>query len=119
MEQLINSFINSKSHSNLSGEQSNAHNRPTRGDVGIQGQKCDLLDWTGSGNIVVVGYFISDDPQDSVLGVPLGPFSMKVGVDFVREPNAFLWRPTSGLTCIEESVGNIIAWPADKVIMRT
>ncbi|KAF4392972.1 hypothetical protein G4B88_011967 [Cannabis sativa] len=51
MEQLINSFINSKSHSNLSGEQSNAHNRPTRGDVGIQGQKCDLLDWTGSGNI--------------------------------------------------------------------
>ncbi|KAM6558032.1 hypothetical protein CsatA_027271 [Cannabis sativa] len=114
MEQLINSFINSKSHSNLSGEQSNAHNRPTRGDVGIQGQKCDLLDWTGSGNIVAVGYFISDDPQDSVLGVPLGPFAMKVGVDFVREPNAFLWRPTSGLTCIEESVGNIIAWPADK-----
>ncbi|KAF4353424.1 hypothetical protein F8388_005026 [Cannabis sativa] len=51
MEQLINSFIYSKSHSNLSGEQSNAHNRPARGDVGIQGQKCDLLDWTGSGNI--------------------------------------------------------------------
>uniref|UniRef100_A0A803Q2I8 Uncharacterized protein n=1 Tax=Cannabis sativa TaxID=3483 RepID=A0A803Q2I8_CANSA len=86
MEQLINSFINSK------------------GDVGIQGQKCDLLDWTGSGNIVAVGYFISDDPQDSVLGVPLVPFAMKVGVDFVREPNAFLWRPTSGFTCIEESI---------------
>ncbi|KAF4365226.1 hypothetical protein F8388_017792 [Cannabis sativa] len=42
MEQLINSFINSKSHSNLSGEQSNAHNRPTRGDVGIQGQKKEV-----------------------------------------------------------------------------
>ena len=76
------------------------------------------MDWSGSGNIVADGYFISNDPEDLVLDVPIGPFAIKVGVDFAREPDAFLWRPTSGRTCIEESVGSVIAWPADKVIMR-
>ncbi|XP_062101517.1 uncharacterized protein LOC133807296 isoform X3 [Humulus lupulus] len=118
MEQLIHSFMNPKSQSSLSGEQSNAHSPTLSGSVGIQGQRCKLLDWNGYQNIVAYGYFISNDAKDLVLDVPIGPFTMKVGVDFARELDAFLWRPTSGITCIEEIVGSVIAWPADKVIMR-
>ncbi|XP_062120437.1 uncharacterized protein LOC133834744 [Humulus lupulus] len=87
------------------------------GSVGTQGQRCKLLDGNCSRNIVAYGYFILNDSKDLVIDDPIGPFVMKVGVDFAREPDAFLWRPTSGITCIEESVGSVIAWPADKVIM--
>ncbi|KAK1559292.1 hypothetical protein Q3G72_012891 [Acer saccharum] len=32
-----------------------------------------------------------------------------------KKGEAFLWRPTSEMTSIEEAVGSTIAWPADKV----
>ncbi|XP_062086496.1 2-oxoglutarate-dependent dioxygenase 19-like [Humulus lupulus] len=81
------------------------------GSVGTQGQRCKLLDWNGYGNIVAYGYFISNNPKYLVLDALIRPFSMKVGVDFAREPDAFLWST-------KESVGIVIAWLADKVTMR-
>ncbi|KAK1581908.1 hypothetical protein Q3G72_010112 [Acer saccharum] len=32
-----------------------------------------------------------------------------------KKGEAFLWRPTSEMTSIEEAVGSTVAWPADKV----
>ena len=86
--------------------------------VNTQGDKCKIFDWYGSGEIVAEGHFISCDPKDLVHYVPLGPNAMKVGIDFARKPNEFLWRPTSEITYIEEAIGSIIAWPADKIQMR-
>ena len=74
------------------------------------------LDWIWI--IIAEGYFISSDPKDEVHHVPLGPSAMKVGIDLVRKNDAFLWRPSTIMSTIEDAIGSIIAWPADKVIIR-
>ncbi|KAL5575503.1 hypothetical protein UlMin_017202 [Ulmus minor] len=75
--------------------------------VGIQftpqNNACNLLDWTGSGEIIAEGRWSSSDPD--------------FWVDVVKTPGAYLWRPTSEMTTIEEAMGSTIAWPADKVLM--
>uniref|UniRef100_A0A9I9E3Q3 DUF8039 domain-containing protein n=1 Tax=Cucumis melo TaxID=3656 RepID=A0A9I9E3Q3_CUCME len=77
--------------------------------------KCKLLDWYGSGEIVAEGRWSSNDPTAMVYHVPIGPHAIRVWVDVAKKPNAYLWRPTSEMTCIEEALGSTVAWPSDKV----
>ncbi|KAA0058414.1 putative TNP1-like transposon protein [Cucumis melo var. makuwa] len=77
--------------------------------------KCKLLDWYGSGEIVAEGRWSSNDPTALVHHVPIGPHAISVWVDVAKKPNAYLWRPTSEMTCIEEALGSTVAWPSDKV----
>lgn len=48
----------------------------------------------------------------------LGPNAMRVWVDVAKKPTAYLWRPTSHMSTIEEAVGSTVAWPSSKVTMR-
>ena len=82
-----------------------------------QKDKCKLLDWYGSGEVVAEGRWFSSDPKQMVHHVMLGPNAMRVWVDVAKKPSAFLWRPTSEMTTIEEAVGSNIAWPTNKVVM--
>ncbi|PON59782.1 hypothetical protein PanWU01x14_156770 [Parasponia andersonii] len=77
--------------------------------VNPQDNKCKILDWYGSTEIVADRNIISSDPKDLVRHVPLGLNAMKVGIDFARQPNAFLWKLTSDMSSIEDVVGNIVA----------
>ncbi|TYJ95916.1 Plant transposase [Cucumis melo var. makuwa] len=77
--------------------------------------KCKLLDWYGSGEIVAEGRWSSNDPTTLVHHVPIGPHAIRVWVDVAKKPNAYLWRPTSEMTCIEEALGSTVTWPSDKV----
>ena len=43
---------------------------------------------------------------------------MRVWVDVVNKPGAYLWRPNADMSTIEEAIGSVVAWPADKVIVR-
>ncbi|KAL5553445.1 hypothetical protein UlMin_040846 [Ulmus minor] len=90
--------------------------------VGIQftpqNNACNLLDWTGSGEIVAEGRWSSSDPDCLVHHLRLGPHAMRVWVDVLKKPGVYLWRPTSDMATIEEAIGTTIAWPADKVLMR-
>ncbi|XP_050945397.1 uncharacterized protein LOC107992334 isoform X2 [Cucumis melo] len=79
--------------------------------------KCKLLDWYGSGEIVTEGRWSSNDPTALVHHVPIGPHAIRVWVDVAKKSNAYLWRPTSEMTCIEEALGSTFAWPSDKVII--
>lgn len=79
--------------------------------------KCMIMDWTGSGEVVAEGRRSSTDPKAMVQNIPLGPNAMRVWVDLAKKPDAFLWRPTAEMTSIEEAVGCTIAWPADKVVI--
>lgn len=65
--------------------------------------------------IVAEGRWSSNDPTALVHHVPIGPHAVRVWVDVSLEPNAYLWRPSSEMTCIEEAVGSTVAWPSDKV----
>lgn len=79
--------------------------------------KCNLLDWTGSEEIVAEGRISSSDPKVLVNNIPLGPNATKVRVEIAKEPGAFLWRPTAHMNSIEEAVNAEIAWPSDKVVL--
>ncbi|KAL0533838.1 hypothetical protein IC582_028109 [Cucumis melo] len=80
--------------------------------------KCKLLDWYGSGEIVAEGIWSSNDPATLVHHVSISPHAIRVWVDVAKKPNAYLWRSTSEMTCIEEALGSTVAWPSDKVIIR-
>ncbi|CAA7017615.1 unnamed protein product [Microthlaspi erraticum] len=74
-------------------------------------RRCDLYDYSGGDEKVAEGRILSSDPEDFVNDIPLGPNSVKVLVQTAIIPSAFLWRPAGKLTCIEEAVGEVIAWP--------
>ena len=76
-----------------------------------------MLDWGGTGEVVYEGWWSSNDPKVTVHHVPLGPYAVRVWVDFPNKSVAFLWRPNSEMTYIEDVVGSTVAWPLDKVIL--
>ena len=43
---------------------------------------------------------------------------MRVQVDAVKKPGAYLWRPNAEMSTIDEAKGSVVTWPIDKVIMR-
>ncbi|KAL0551148.1 hypothetical protein IC582_010230 [Cucumis melo] len=80
-------------------------------------RKCTLLDWGGTGEVVAEGRWSSNDLNVTVHHVPLGPHAVRVWVDLPKKSDAFLWRPNSEMTYIEDAVGSTVAWPLDKVIL--
>ena len=57
----------------------------------------------------------SRDPQYIVNGIALGPSAVVIWVDYGINKDAYLWRPTSDMSCIGDAVGKKIAWPESKV----
>ena len=84
----------------------------------LESNACNLLDWNGSGEIVAEGRWSSSDPLCEVHHLRLGPNAMRVWVDVAKKPTAYLCRPTSHMSTIEEAVGSTVAWPSSKVTMR-
>ena len=50
--------------------------------------------------------------------LPLGPAAVAAWVDNPKVEDAFLWRPTKGLTRVGEAVGIKVAWPESKVVIE-
>ncbi|KAA0043591.1 uncharacterized protein E5676_scaffold2208G00260 [Cucumis melo var. makuwa] len=72
-------------------------------------RKCTLLDWGGTGEVVAEGRWSSNDPKVTVHHVSLGPHAVRVWVDLPKKLDAFLWRPNSERTYIEDAVGSTVA----------
>ncbi|KAH7845106.1 hypothetical protein Vadar_025837 [Vaccinium darrowii] len=79
--------------------------------------KCKLLHWMGTGEIVAEGHWSSSDPMALVHHIPIGPNAMRVWVEAATKPDEYLWRTTSDMEFIKDAVGTTVAWPADKVLM--
>ena len=80
--------------------------------------KCKLIDLGGT-DVVAEGTIASTDPMTMVHCRRLGRDAVKVWIEMVRVPNAEIWRPTSALTCMEDCFGAPIAWPMEKIIIKT
>lgn len=80
--------------------------------------KCDLLDWSGTDEIVAEGRVMSSDPNELLHRIPLGPNAKVVLIEFSRKLDAFLWRAVFNTIHIGEATGMLVAWPADRVIMH-
>ncbi|PON36163.1 hypothetical protein PanWU01x14_330520 [Parasponia andersonii] len=78
--------------------------------VNPRDNKCKILDWYGSMEIVADGYIISNDPKDLI---PLGPNATKVSIDFLDN-----WMHFCGGLSQRDVVGSIVTWLANKVLMR-
>lgn len=76
------------------------------------------MDWSEIDEIVAEGRVVSSDPKELVQQIPLGSDAIKIIIDTVRKPDAFLWRPSLYLTRIGQVEGEIIAWPASRVVLH-
>ncbi|CAA7049991.1 unnamed protein product [Microthlaspi erraticum] len=92
------------------------HVQKPEGDV-QENQKCILMDITGEKRAVAEGRWSSDDPEQLVHFVPLGPNAVRVWVDVVKVSDAEVWKTTSFIECMEDAIGSTIAWPKDKVLV--
>ncbi|KAA0055644.1 uncharacterized protein E5676_scaffold16G00080 [Cucumis melo var. makuwa] len=72
-------------------------------------RKCTLLDWGGTGEVVAEGRWSLNDPNVTFHHVPLDPHAVRVWVDLPKKSDAFLWRPNSEMTDIEDAVGSTVA----------
>ncbi|KAL0716221.1 hypothetical protein Bca4012_065543 [Brassica carinata] len=79
--------------------------------------KCVLVDWSGSDENVAEGRVMSSEPDDFVNDIPLGPLAVKVFVETAIKSDAFLWRPATGMCIVEQALGELIAWPANKWVL--
>lgn len=69
--------------------------------------------------MVAEGRWLTQEPKALVNGLPLGPNAVKVYVDVVLNPKAYLWRPTVEMRNMEDSVNCFVAWPANRVLFET
>ncbi|GMN46092.1 hypothetical protein TIFTF001_015277 [Ficus carica] len=56
---------------------------------------------------------------DTVHGIPLGEENVQVTITVPKLQRALLTIPTNEVTCIEEAVGGIVAWPKSVVVVQT
>lgn len=61
---------------------------------------------------------LSDDPEEVVNGIALGPTVLKILVQIPIKPDMFLFRPATNMSFIKEARGKAIAWPAERVIQQ-
>ncbi|KAG7557066.1 putative transposase Ptta/En/Spm plant [Arabidopsis suecica] len=80
--------------------------------------RCQLLDWYLDADVVVAeGKLCSVEPSYKIGRMPIGPNGSAVLVTSVSDKNASLWRPTTTVNKIGQTVGTKIAWPFDKLIV--
>lgn len=87
-------------------------------EVVEENRKCMLMDINGENIVVAEGRWSSNNPEQRVHFVPLGPDTGAVWVDVVRVNEAAVWKPSSAIECMEDALGTIVAWPEDKVVME-
>lgn len=78
-----------------------------------------MVDWSCPDENVAEGRVVSYDEDELVNGIPLGPNSVKVLVELVTKPEAFLWRPAPDMFTLEDALGEMVAWDADYCIVPT
>ena len=81
--------------------------------------KCKLLDFSNDEVIVAEGRWLTQDANELVNGLPLGPKAVKVFVDSVLQPETFIWRPTIDTTYLEDCLMAFVSWHVNKVAFDT
>lgn len=75
------------------------------------------MDLSGKKRVVAEGRWSSNNPDQLVHFVPLGPNACRVWVDVVKVKDAAVWRQSSEIEYMEDALGTSIAWPEDKIVM--
>ncbi|CAE5960442.1 unnamed protein product [Arabidopsis arenosa] len=91
--------------------------RKKANQVSMENQRCKLMAITGKKQVVAEGRWSSNNPDQVVHFVPLGPKGVRVWVDVVKVKDAAVWRPDDEIEVMEDAIGSSIAWPEDKVVL--
>lgn len=75
------------------------------------------MDLSGKNRVVAEGRWSSNNPEQVVHCVPLGPNACRVWVDVVKVKDAAVWRTSDEIQYMEDALGTNIAWPEDKVVV--
>ncbi|XP_020879246.1 uncharacterized protein LOC9301464 isoform X1 [Arabidopsis lyrata subsp. lyrata] len=91
--------------------------RKKANQVSMENLRCKLMAITGKKQVVAEGRWSSNNPDQVVHFVPLGPKGVRVWVDVVKVKDAAVWRPSDEIEVMEDAIGSSIAWPEDKVVL--
>lgn len=74
-----------------------------------------ISDWNLEDMIVAESQLIPTDPKELANNISLGPNVVIVKVHMVINKDAYLWRPTSEMILMGDTLNEFIAWPIQKI----
>ncbi|KAL6563268.1 hypothetical protein OROHE_005855 [Orobanche hederae] len=82
-------------------------------------QRCMLLDWEGTNEIVARGKISAVDPTSRMHGYKLGPDCFRFDIEEPVNPRAEFYRSQPEFSAMEDAVGSTIMWPIKYIIPHT
>ncbi|KAK9943083.1 hypothetical protein M0R45_008704 [Rubus argutus] len=80
--------------------------------------KCKLLNWEGTGEVLASGSLSAIDPNSKVHGSKLGPDCYRISIEKVFKPKAEFYRSQPQFDCFEDALGSTIAWPIKYIVFE-
>ncbi|CAA7022577.1 unnamed protein product [Microthlaspi erraticum] len=114
----LTSAFNNLTGRNTSQRDSDNVSRSEHGDISKGGVRCHILDWCSSDDVVIgEEEFCSAEPMYKIGRIPLGPNAAAVMVKSAVRPEAYLWRPSSTILTLGDTMRQKVAWPFEKIIL--
>ena len=91
--------------------QSPQANTEVPSNLNLTNAKCNLLNWTATGQVVARAEIASTDPTSKVHHIVLGPDCYKVWIKEILVPEVPLFRSSREHFFLDDAIGSTVAWP--------
>ncbi|XP_062011905.1 uncharacterized protein LOC133728512 [Rosa rugosa] len=78
--------------------------------------KCKLLNWEGTSEVVARGYISDINPESKVHGYKLGPDCYRIAIEEVVMSDAEFYRSQPEFVTMEDALGSTVAWPIKYIV---
>ncbi|XP_062029929.1 uncharacterized protein LOC133745808 [Rosa rugosa] len=78
--------------------------------------KCKLLNWEGTSEVVARGHISDIHPESKVHGYKLGPDCYRISIEEVIMPGAVFYRSQPEFVIMEDALGSTVAWPIKYIV---
>ncbi|XP_040365495.1 uncharacterized protein LOC121050192 isoform X1 [Rosa chinensis] len=78
--------------------------------------KCKLLNWEGTSEVVARGHISDIHPESKVHGYKLGPDCYRIAIEEVVMPDAVFYRSQPEFVTMEDALGSTVAWPIKYIL---
>ncbi|XP_062017879.1 uncharacterized protein LOC133734269 [Rosa rugosa] len=78
--------------------------------------KCKLLNWEGTSEVVARGYISDINPESKVHGYKLGPGCYRIAIEEVVMSDAEFYRSQPEFVTMEDALGSTVAWPIKYIV---
>ncbi|PRQ60904.1 putative transposase, Tnp1/En/Spm [Rosa chinensis] len=78
--------------------------------------KCKLLNWEGTSEVVARGHISDIHPESKVHGYKLGPNCYRIAIEEVVMPDVVFYRSQPEFVTMEDAPGSTVAWPIKYIL---